>query len=230
MIADVIHDDTGLPRRAVPAAGGVPGGNGPGQRAVLAVGVAARSPQEQAAALVSRAGLARHPRLPAHRRTLSRTAFAGATPDSPGQPREGADGGQDRRAARHPRAGRRHHESPRTSSRTRRRPWPPASRSPSPTPRAADRGAGGQARLRRDRRRRRGPGGFPLLTGDGTVGPGPSRVVRTPDMIDSGCPPRVRHEQGGARELVLRHRDGHHHRGARQVRRPRQTGTTSRSG
>ena len=38
MIADVIHDDTGLPDEAVPAAGGVPGGNGPGQRAVLADG------------------------------------------------------------------------------------------------------------------------------------------------------------------------------------------------
>ena len=36
MIAHVIHDDTGLPDAAVPAAGRVAGGNGPGQRAVLA--------------------------------------------------------------------------------------------------------------------------------------------------------------------------------------------------
>ena len=36
MIADVIHEDTGLPDEAVPAAGRLPGGNGPGQRAVLA--------------------------------------------------------------------------------------------------------------------------------------------------------------------------------------------------
>ena len=35
LIAEVIHEDTGLLRRAVPAARGLPGGNGPGQRAVL---------------------------------------------------------------------------------------------------------------------------------------------------------------------------------------------------
>ena len=56
MIADVIHDDTGLPDEAVAAARGLAGGNGPGQRAVLARRRPAASSQSDAAALV--AGLA----------------------------------------------------------------------------------------------------------------------------------------------------------------------------
>ena len=55
----MIHEDTGLPDDAVPAARRVPGGNGPGQRAVLAVrGVRHQAlvTQGDAAALV--AGLA----------------------------------------------------------------------------------------------------------------------------------------------------------------------------
>ena len=56
MIADVIHDDTGLPDEAVPAAGRLPGGNGPGQRAVLAVRGRRHQAASDAAALV--AGLA----------------------------------------------------------------------------------------------------------------------------------------------------------------------------
>ena len=53
MIAEVIHEDTGLPDEAVPAARGVAGGNGPGQRAVLARRTPAGISQPDAAALVS---------------------------------------------------------------------------------------------------------------------------------------------------------------------------------
>ena len=69
MIADVIHDDTELPARAVPAAGGVPGGNGPGQRQVLDVGVERGITQEQAVELVSGLawrGIRGYPRIDDH--------------------------------------------------------------------------------------------------------------------------------------------------------------------
>ena len=68
MIAEVIHEDTGLPGRAVPAARGLPGGNGPGQRAVLAARRPAAISQAGRGRAGRRAGLARHPRLPPHRR------------------------------------------------------------------------------------------------------------------------------------------------------------------
>ena len=70
MIADVIHDDTGLPDEAVAAARGLPGGNGPGQRAVLAHR-GRRHQQGRRRRPGRRARLARHPRLPAHRRPLT---------------------------------------------------------------------------------------------------------------------------------------------------------------
>ena len=71
MIADVIHDDTGLPARAVAAAGGVAGGNGPGQREVLGLGVPAGINQAAGGGAGQRPGLARDPRLPADRRALT---------------------------------------------------------------------------------------------------------------------------------------------------------------
>ena len=71
MIADVIRDDTGLPDEASQPARGVPGGNGTGLRAVLARGRRRDHPGRRRRP-GRRAGLARHPRLPADRRPLTR--------------------------------------------------------------------------------------------------------------------------------------------------------------
>ena len=61
-------------RRGVPAARRLAGGNGPGQRAVLALGAAARSAQGDGGRAGRGARLARHPRLPAQRRALTTSA------------------------------------------------------------------------------------------------------------------------------------------------------------
>ena len=88
MIADVIHDDTGLPGRAVPAARGLPGGNGPGQRAVLA-GRRRRATidaSEDAAALVAGLawrGIRGYPRTDEH---LTRPPGTPTTHDTTGGP------------------------------------------------------------------------------------------------------------------------------------------------
>ena len=75
LIAHVISDDTGLPDAGLAAAGGVAGGNGSGQRQVLADrGRRARAVAGGRPGL--RPGMARHPRLPAHRRPLNTPARA----------------------------------------------------------------------------------------------------------------------------------------------------------
>ena len=156
MIADVIHEDTGLPDAEARAARRVPGGNGPGQREVLAV----RGVRHQAQSAGRRRrpgrrpGLARHPRLPPHRRALTdrttegedpwRSRSACSTPPASScvETNESAEDIEKLVAdavkqQRHPRA--------------RRHPGPP-------DPRARR-----QDRLRRDRRRRRRPGRLPEL-------------------------------------------------------------------
>ena len=64
LVAEVIHEDTGLPDEAVPAARRLPGGNGAGQRAVLADRGRRHQPRRRSRP-GGRPGLARHPRLPA---------------------------------------------------------------------------------------------------------------------------------------------------------------------
>ena len=221
MIADVIHDDTGLP------------GEASRLLAVSLVGMAQVSARfwiseaagiDQAAGggAGQRAGLARHPRLPAHRRPLT----APPTKESHMEVKIGV--------RTHPASW---SSTSRRPPRRSRPPWPRPSTASTPSLTLTDtRGRrimvpGARHRLRRDRQRVR-PARSASAAEPRPHGGGPRHRTRSRGIIDtqSGHPSWARSTTGGSHGLVLRHRDGHHHRAAWASSSPRATVTTSRSG